>query len=115
MSAKEAFLLRPPNNVVTLIKSPFNKRPPTIFFPYPGFLKLQRPVEGGSQAIIRLTQEDLKPYSMLGFKFHYSTHTYNCIVNTLKAAGFRLAGGGAWNVLWTGLIKPNKLKNVNQY
>ena len=50
---------------------------------------------------------------MLGFKFHYSTHTYNCIVNTLKAAGFRLAGGGAWNVLWTGLIKPNKLKNVN--
>ena len=52
---------------------------------------------------------------MLGFKFHSSTHTYNCIVNTLKAAGFRLAGGGAWNVLWTGLIKPQKLKNVNQY
>ena len=50
---------------------------------------------------------------MLGFKFHASTHTYNCIVNTLKAAGFRMAGGGAWNVLWTGLIKPAKLKNVN--
>ena len=48
MSAKEAFLLRPPNNVITLIKSPFNKRPPTIFFPYPGYLKMQRPVEGGA-------------------------------------------------------------------
>jgi len=36
---KQAFLQRPPNNVVTLLKSPFNKRPATIFFPYPSFLK----------------------------------------------------------------------------
>jgi hypothetical protein len=37
---KDAFLMRPPNNQVLLIKSQFNKRPPTIYFPYPACLKL---------------------------------------------------------------------------
>jgi hypothetical protein len=52
---------------------------------------------------------------MLGFKFHDSTHTYNCVVNALKTAGFRLVSGSAWNILWTGIIRPAKLKLVNQY
>jgi hypothetical protein len=38
--------MRPPNNTVTLMKSIFNKRPPTIYFPYPGFLKMHRSVDG---------------------------------------------------------------------
>jgi len=50
---------------------------------------------------------------VLGFKINDSTHTYNCVVNSLKSAGFRLVIGSAWNILWTGLIKANKLKNVN--
>ena len=50
---------------------------------------------------------------MLGFKINESTHTYNCVVNALKTAGFRLINGSAWNCLWTGMIKANKLKNIN--
>ena len=68
--------------------------------------------------MIKMTQEEFKPYSFLAFRINSSTHTYNCVVNSLKSAGFRLIGGGganAWNFLWTGLIKPNKLKRVNQY
>jgi hypothetical protein len=42
---KEAFLMRPPNNQILVMKSQFNKRPPTIYFPYPGCLKMQRPVD----------------------------------------------------------------------
>lgn len=42
---KDAFLLRPPNNQVLLMKSIFNRRQPTIYFPYPACLKMQRPVD----------------------------------------------------------------------
>ena len=37
---KDAFLLRPPNNQVLLMKSIFNNRHATIYFPYPGCLKM---------------------------------------------------------------------------
>jgi tubulin polyglutamylase TTLL4 len=92
----------------------FNKRPPTIFFPYPAFLKMKRPYEGEDR-LIKMTQDELKPFSTLGFKINSSTHTYNCVVNSLKTAGFRLVNGSIWNVLWTGIIKPNRLKLLNQY
>jgi hypothetical protein len=62
-----------------------------------------------------MKQDELKPYSMLGFKVNSSTHTYNCFVNAMKTAGFRLVSGSAWNMLWTGVIKPERLKMVNQY
>lgn len=42
-SLKEAFLRRPPNNVITLHYGPFLGRLPSIFFNYPPFLKIQRP------------------------------------------------------------------------
>lgn len=113
LKLKDAFLLRPPNNQVVLIHSQFNRRPPTIYFPYPACLKMQRPAE--VSRVERLTQNDLKPYSFLGFKINNSTHVYNCVVNSLKTSGFRLVAGSAWNVLWTGLIKANKLKRINQY
>lgn len=104
-------MLRPPNNQVLLMKSIFNRRQPTIYFPYPACLKMQRPVD--VSRLEKTTQADLKPYSFLGFKINSSTHTYNCVVNSLKTAGFRLVEGSAWNVLWTGLIKASKLKRIN--
>ena len=46
-----------------------------------------------------------------------STHTYNCVVNALKMAGFHLVknsnGPTSWNILWTTLIRSNKLKSMN--
>jgi len=47
-------LQRPPNSTVSIIKSMFNKRPGTIYFPYPGFLKIKRPYDG-EDALIRMT------------------------------------------------------------
>lgn len=107
--------MRPPNNTVTLLKSQFSKRPPTVFFPYPHFLKIYRSHYGDENKVVIVQQEELKPYSMLGFKINESTHTYNCVVNALKTGGFRLINGSAWNCLWTGMIKASKLKNINQY
>lgn len=41
-SLKEAFLRRPPNNIVTLQEGPFPNRHPSIFFQYPPFLQVKR-------------------------------------------------------------------------
>ena len=41
---REAFLRRPPNMTVTLIKSPFANREPWVYFPYPAFLGKKRPL-----------------------------------------------------------------------
>ena len=112
-SLKEAFLRRPPNNIITLQYGPITGRSPTIFFNYPPFLKIQRPYK--SDRIQKFTQEDLKPFSTLTFRINNSTHTYNCVVNAFKLAGFRLCDGAAWNCLWTGLIRPSKLKYMNPF
>ena len=37
------------------------------------------------------------------------------MVNAFKTAGFRLSDGAAWNALWTGLIRPSKLKHMNEF
>ena len=53
MKLKDAFLARPPNNQVLQIKSIFNKRPATIYFPYPHFLKLHRTFD--QERLVRCT------------------------------------------------------------
>lgn len=112
-SLKEAFLRRPANHMVTLNYGPIPGRPPTVFFEYPPFLQMKRPFK--QDRIQKFTQDDLKPFSTLTFKINSSTHTYNCVVNAFKTAGFRLSEGGAWNCLWTGLIRPSKFKYMNHF
>jgi hypothetical protein len=53
----------------------------------------------------------------LGFKISESTHIYNSVVNSLKAAGFRIISPNSskWNVLWTGQTKPELLKEATKY
>ena len=112
-SLKEAFLRRPPNNTITLLYGPIPGRAPTIFFAYPPFLKITRPYK--QDRVQKFTQEDLKPYSTLAFRINNSTHTYNCVVNAFKTAGFHLCDGAGWNCLWTGLIRSSKLKYINSF
>ena len=53
----------------------------------------------------------------LGFKFSDTTHIYNSVVNSLKNSGFRIVGPASpkWNVLWTGVTKPENLKDMCRY
>ena len=117
LTPKEIFLLRPPNNTIILNYGPIPGRPPTIFFSYPPFLKIQRPYN--KQRIQMVTQAQLQPHSQLTFRISDQTHTYNCVVNTMKTAGFTLVDHGngplSWNMLWTTLIRPSKLTFMNKY
>ena len=40
----------------------------------------------------------------LGFRMTESTHIYNAVVNTMKAAGVKILSPNSnkWNVTWTG-------------
>ena len=53
----------------------------------------------------------------VGFKISETTHIYNSVVNSLKAAGFRIVSPNSskWNVLWTGQTKPEQLKEASKY
>ena len=54
---------------------------------------------------------------MMGFKVHDSTHIYNSVVNTMKAAGVRIVPpkSSKWNILWTGVCRPETLKIASKY
>jgi hypothetical protein len=99
---------------VTLLRSPIPHRPPTIFFQYPPFLQIVRKED--KRNLFQFEQGDLPHHGQLTFKINRSTHTYNCVVNAFKIAGFRVVEkGNDWNCLWTGLIRSNRLKAMNAF
>ena len=53
----------------------------------------------------------------LGFKMTETTHIYNAVVNSLKNAGMKILGPNSqkWNIMWTGVTKPEYLKEANRY
>jgi hypothetical protein len=53
----------------------------------------------------------------LGFKMTESTHIYNAVVNTLKNAGIRIVSPGTskFNIMWTGVTKPEVLKEMCRF
>ena len=50
---RDAYLRRPPNQIVTLIKSQFPGRDPYVFFPYPPILKTQRTLPADMSRIVQ--------------------------------------------------------------
>lgn len=53
---RAAFLDRPPNQIVTLVKSQFgSQREPWLFFPYPPFLKIQRGLPRDATRIVQFS------------------------------------------------------------
>ena len=113
-SLKEAFLRKPPNNIVTLLRSVIPNRPPTVFFQYPPFLQIVRGEDRGN--LVQVGQADLPNHGQLTFRINRSTHTYNCVVNAFKIAGFAVTEkGNDWNCLWTGLIRAGRLRQLNAF
>jgi len=53
----------------------------------------------------------------MGFKITDTTHIYNSVVNSLKTGGVRIVGPNSskWNVMWTGQVKSEHLKEATKY
>jgi len=67
---------------VNFLKSIFENRPPTVFFPYPNYVKIERKCDR-----IRKYMRDQVETLFLSFKIADSTHIYNALVNSCKNAG----------------------------
>jgi len=104
-------VFKPSSNSLFFIKSVFDKRPPTAFFPYPKYTKAKRDCE----RIRRYKREDVE-YLYMAFKISDSTHIYNAVVNTFKNGGFdMLEDTDRFNCIWNGYTKPEEIAPLNKY
>lgn len=105
-------VFRPHSTNVYFLKSVFDKRPPTAFFPYPRYCKdIRDPGE-------RLRMYDIEEVEQLFLSFQVSdsTHIYNVLVNSLKNGGFELLDSTSqWNILWTRYVEAGDVKKLNKY
>ena len=78
-------VFKPHNKDVYFLKSIYEGRPPTAFFPYPGYVKIDRV----SNRVRTYNREDVE-YLFMSFKIWDTTHIYNAVVNSCKHAGFTM-------------------------
>jgi hypothetical protein len=106
-------VFKPHSEVTTFLESIFKDRPPTAFFQYPPYVKLERKCN----RILQMSRDECESYFM-SFKISETTHIYNAVVNSCKTAGFNMID--AWNsdmfnLQWTGYIMPPDIENLNKY
>ena len=106
---KLSSVTKPANEMVMMQKSPFESRPMTVFFQYPDYCGVVRKEDNTQE----FSQQEMKKqgYS-LSFKVTGSTHVYNSVVNSMKNAGFTMSGSSNWNMLWTGIPRPDTIKSA---
>jgi len=89
-----------------MLKSLYDRTFPTIFFPYPKYCnedrKNEREIESNEKIIPK-------------FKIMEGAHRYNCVVNSLKNAGFEQTESKNWNVLWSAPLHVETIKKFNKY
>jgi hypothetical protein len=51
----------------------------------------------------------------LKFKVSDSTESYNAVTYSLSYAGFQQTDGSSWNVLWSAPLKPENLKDFDEF
>lgn len=78
-------VFKPHADEIYFLKSIFDKRPPTAYFPYPKYTKKLR--ESKEQRV-KVYKRDSYEYLFMAFRINDSTHIYNAVVNTFKNAGF---------------------------
>ena len=98
-------VFKPHAEVTFFLKSIFDKRPPTAFFPYPKYTKTKR-----NSDRLRQYKQDEVEYLFMAFKINDNTHIYNAVVNSFKGAGFNMVENNSyWNVMWSGKISHEDL------
>lgn len=114
VSQKKISILKEPSNTIILLKSAFKDWNPTIFFQYPEYCESEWEMDPLKCASFSQEQFRKNGYQ-LSFKVTESTHIYNSMVNAMKRAGFSMTSGSAWNILWTGLPRPDTIKSAGQF
>ena len=103
---------KPTNETVSLWKPAYQHRTPVLYFPYPDYVGEKRPMAEGS--FTEHSRSELRSVE-LQFRIAENTNIYNSVVNTFKRAGVKLVEVEGQNVLWTGSVKPDLLRETNKY
>ena len=100
------------NEKVVLLQSWIKSRPWVVFFSYPAYVLKEKVAKS---ELRECSQEELSNFQLV-FKITETTNIYNSVVNSWKNAGFYLVDSGRdWNILFTGYIRPEALKDVNKH
>ena len=94
---------------ILLIRSIYQNRPPTIFFKYPAICGQIQDLT----RVFKVSELEIKDYDLncrlTGEK------PMKCVQMAFRAGGFDFTTEGKnWNVFW-GFVKPETLKNMNQF
>ena len=105
-------VFKPHSNHVTFLKSIFENRPPTAFFPYPSYVNYERSCDR-----IRTYNRDEIEFLIMSFRISESTHIYNAVVTSCKNAGLIMLEkpSSLFNLQWTGYITSADIKHLNKY
>ena len=105
-------VFKPHAQQVTFLKSIFEGRPPVAFFQYPSYVGIKRVADR-----IRMYSREEVEHLFMSFRISDSTHIYNAVVNSCKAAGFTMleSNTNLFNVQWTGYVNANDIKHLNKY
>lgn len=87
---KLSSIQKPANDIITMVKSPYEGRPMTVFFQYPEYWGY---IRNGDDTVTYTQTEFKKQGYALSFKVTGSTHVYNSVVNSMKQAGFTMITG----------------------
>lgn len=108
-------MFRPHASDSGFLVSLFENRPPTAFFQYPSYVKIERKCER-----IKKYKRDEVESLFMAFKIADNTHIYNALVNSCKTAGWSMVEqggttGSMFNLQWTGYVMPPDIKDLNKY
>lgn len=104
-------VFKPAADHVFFLKSVFEGRPPTAFFPYMKVVGIKR----DSDRIRKYRREDLE-YLFMSFKIRESTTIYNTVVNVFKNSGFIMIDQGEnFNCYWSGYAKVEEVAQMNKF
>lgn len=91
---------------VMLLRSIYEGREPTVFFPYPPQCEEER----HSDRTVPMEEK-----RKLKFKITSSVYAYNCVINALRAGGLTETGDAGWNVLWSAPLRHDAMKGFTRY
>ncbi|KAL4432998.1 hypothetical protein ABPG74_005371 [Tetrahymena malaccensis] len=95
---------------VSLLKSVYQGRPSTIFFPY--HKSCQQPQPRDTTRAIQISDFETKKFN-LKYKIN-GENPYKCVVKAFEEAGFEMTEENDWNCVWS-LPKKDRVKFMNQF
>lgn len=101
---------------VKFLESKFKGRPPTVYFPYPSYVHINKSQFHNMDLVKSYNRRGDIESLFMSFYNSDRTHIYNAVVNTMKNGGFEMIERAAnFNLVWTGYSSAEDMLVLNKY